>query len=69
MVLVKNWPYFFSFYFLPYRPRQCVSNIYERKKSSQTTKKEVQKTEQFRFFLKGLGHGFAQKLDILTFFL
>ena len=39
------------------------------KKSFKTTKKEVQKTEKFGVFLKKLGYGFGQKLDILTFFL
>ena len=47
----------------------CFPIFMNEKKSFQTTKKEVKKPEKFRVFLKGLGHGFGQKLDILTFFL
>ena len=54
MVLVKNWPYFFSFYFLPYRPRQCVSNIYERKKVFPDYKKRSSKNRKIQVFFKGV---------------
>ena len=39
------------------------------KSLSRLQKKKFKKPKNSGFFLKKLGHGFGQKLDILTFFL
>ena len=46
----------------------CFPIFMNEKKSFQTTKKEVQKTEKFRVFLKRLGHGFGQNTGHFNIF-
>ena len=60
-----------SFYFRQYRPGKCVLRYSRRKKRlSRLGKQEVKKDEKFRFFPKGLTHGFGPKMAIFpTFFL
>ena len=58
-----------SFYFRQYRPGKCVLGYSRRKKRLfRLWKQEVKKVEKFRFFAKGLTHGFGPKLAIFPSF-
>ena len=57
------------FYFGQYRPGKCVLGYSRRiKRLSRLCKQEVKKVEKFRFFAKGLTHGFGPKLAIFPSF-
>ena len=58
-----------SFYFRQYRPGKCVLGYSRRKKRLfRLSKQEIKKVEKFRFFAKGLTHGFGLKVVIFPVF-
>ena len=69
MVLAKNWPFFPVFYFKEYRPGKCVLRYCRTKNGFLRYKKKTFKKSKNEIFVKGLVHGFAQKLAICPTFI
>ena len=59
MVLVKNWPFLISFFFLANLGQENVFyDILERKNTFAGYKKRISKSQKIVIFPKGLVHGF-----------
>ena len=68
MVLVKNWQFFHLFNTGKIGQENIFENILARKKFFQTIKTRILKSGKIGIFLKGLVHGFGQKLAIFLCF-
>ena len=64
MVLVKKWPLFRLFFLGNIGQENVFYNILERKKAFLAHKKRSSKSRKIEIFLKGLIHGFGQKMAI-----
>ena len=64
MVLVKKWPFFHFFLLGNIGQENVFYNILERKNAFVAHKKRSSKSRKIEIFLKGLTHGFGQKMAI-----
>ena len=64
MVLVKKWPFFHFFFLGNIGQENVFYNIPERKNAFLAHKKRSSKSRKIEIFLKGLTHGFGQKMAI-----
>ena len=64
MVLVKKWPFFHLFFLGNIGQENVFYNILERKNAFLAHKKRSSKSRKIEIFLKGLTHGFGQKMAL-----